>query len=84
MTQKIAKSNQLPDYTADGVSVYHFDYLVLRYTEKTKKWEGEYIRWDENEDDWVTDRPLLPGEIPVLLAKFQPITKENIHEYLIG
>lgn len=83
MTKKVAQASQLPDYTKDGVSVYHFDDLVLEYNEKTKQWKGEYLKWDEEEEEWVTDRPVLLGEIPALLAQHQPITKENINDYLL-
>ena len=83
MTKKIAQANKLTEYTRGDVSVYHFEELILEYNEKTKEWKGEYLMWDNEDEDWVTDRPVLPGEIPSLLAEYQPITKENIDEYIL-
>lgn len=81
---KTVQASQLPTYSRGHVAVYHFEDLILEYDEKNKVWSGEYLRYDEEEEDWVTDRQVLPGEIQSLLDKHQPITRENIGEYISG
>lgn len=87
---KIARADQLPSYTSEGISVYNFndEDIILKYDQKKDTWTGEHIHWvpedpddDDGQGEWETERVLTQEEIKELLVRLQPITRKNIHEY---
>ena len=83
---KVARSDQLPAHVVKGIATYNFhdEDTILEYNIAADVFTGEYIHFVETErgGDWETLRKMTPEEVAEVVARLQPITRKNLHEYV--